>query len=114
MSEYTSCYLGYDLSKRNLKDFSIDFSTKMCINSVIVYMIKGNNDSISSNPTVNSTKHSTSHFTVFSNYSTEHCGYAHQNTLGYCGESSMDDCRKCNWRGCSLIECGNEVNKRFV
>jgi hypothetical protein len=89
----------------------------MCINSVIVYMIKGNVDPtpiITTNSTANKTLHSTSHFTVFSNYSAEHCGYSHQNALGYCGESSIEDCRKCNWRGCSLIECGNEVNKRFV
>ena len=121
-------FKGYDLSKKSAQnfDFEIDFSTKMCLSSVIVYMIKkevkvvpknntipNNNSSLlGNNTTIVHTN--TSQFHVHSEYSKENCGYAHQSTFGYCAESSIQDCRNCNWKGCSLIQCGNEVKKQFV
>ena len=70
---------------------------------------KSTNNTNSSNTTVHSP-----HFYVSSTYSTENCGFIHQNPMGYCGESNIDDCSKCNWKGCSLIQCGNQVKKEFV
>ena len=76
-----------------------------------------NSNSIDNNITINTKNTIVSispQFFVFSNYSTENCGYTHQSAMGYCGESSIDDCKNCKWSGCNLIQCGNNVKKEFV
>ena len=97
---------------KNNSDLSIKFSTKMCVSSIIVYLIKSDQQTNNKNNTINPIFDSK--FTVYSDYSNENCGYVHQNSMGYCAESSIEKCRKCDWKGCSLIQCGNDVNKNFV
>lgn len=38
----------------------------------------------------------------------DNCIYRSENNFGYCGESSLNDCRNCKRTKCKVIECGYE------
>jgi hypothetical protein len=39
------------------------------------------------------------------------CSYIHENAYAFCGESSIEDCRACKRKGCTAIQCGNDLKQ---
>ncbi len=75
----------------------------MCVGSIYIYVRKSQNFD-------NEDKNSS--FRISSDYvSGGSCSYIHENSFAYCGESNLEDCRTCKRPGCTIIQCGAEVNE---
>ena len=112
-------------AKINNNDISnnqyVNFFWKLCLNNILIVVNPINNSNNNNN---NSNSNSNSNLSTQTNYSSfdldsnffnnSPCISNHETHLSYCAESNLEDCRKCKRFGCSIVECGNYSNNKFV
>lgn len=100
------CQTSFFNSKEsNLETRYINFFTKHCFQKVYATIVSENTDTLNIYD---------SSFEIDSNFYGEACFIKSETHLDYCGQSSIEDCRNCKRPGCSVVECGNFSNDKFV
>ena len=97
-------YISSELKDENNKKKNqyVNYFSRICLNLVYILIEKENEEEESS-------------FLVESVfYNEEPCLLKTLTHLDYCGQSNMEDCRSCQRKGCSVINCGNYSNNKFV
>lgn len=95
-----------------IKNQYVNFFWRLCLNNIFIAVQP---DSQNTPDKADETGVVPSSFKIDSTlYADSPCIVKQETHLSYCGESKLDDCRKCKRRGCSIVECGNISNNRFV
>jgi len=90
----------------------VNFFWRLCLDELYIIITQS---SISKDIKDDNSNDEVSSFVIDSTfYSNSPCVIDKENQLSHCAESSINDCRSCMKRGCSVIECGNVSGGKFI